>query len=609
MKTIKIVNDVLDFVLSSMKKSDMLCSLNKQALSQIADRATLIEYEKKEIIIKENDSSEAFFIIIKGELTILHSTELNNETVELGKVQPYNIIGDIGLLLEKPRTATIKAAEKSLLLKFDKSLFDYMFKKIPEFGSAVSRHLAARVDHLSSRFPLPLYGKDAPLPDENILKKIPMDFIIRQRVLPLKIEENFLSLGFINDPNSSILESLRRFVPGMEFKLLRIDNDYFNKVMQSQSGINLNIGTAEAPEDMAASGKSPDLDPLLQRMIAEGASDLHLPAGQNPYWRIDGELKAISDSKKLGANEVEDLLNEAMDEHIKKDFLKNNDADFVYSLPGSARFRVNLFRDENGVNAVFRFIPATIMTFEELNLPPVVKEFCNYSNGLVLVCGPTGSGKSTTLASMIDYINKNHYSHIITLEDPIEFLHKSNRSLVNQREIGAHMPNYYRGLRSALREDPDIILVGELRDAETVSLAIEAANTGHLVFGTLHTNSAISTISRIIDSFPPDEQSRVRTGLSDTLRGIISQVLCKRTTGGRVAAMEILVFDTPIANLVRENKTNQIASSMQTGKVKGNTIMNEMLSKLIKSGKIDFKEALSKTPDREGLRRLTGNVK
>ncbi|MCK5099065.1 MAG: PilT/PilU family type 4a pilus ATPase, partial [Desulfobacteraceae bacterium] len=441
---------------------------------------------------------------------------------------------------------------------------DYMFNKVPGFSVAISKHLAGRVEQLSSRIPLPLYGKDAPHPEKNILKKIPMDFIIRQRILPLTIEGNSLSIGFVNDPNSSILDSIRRFVPGMEFTLVRIDNDYFNAVMQSQSGINLNIGKDEAPQEKTTSGKSPDLDPLLQRMIAEGASDLHLPAGQNPYWRIDGELKIISDSKKLGRNEVNDLLNNAMETHIKDEFLKNSDTDFVYSLPDSARFRVNLFRDENGVSAVFRFIPATIMTFEELNLPPVVKEFCNYSNGLILVCGPTGSGKSTTLAAMIDYINKNNHSHIITREDPIEFIHESNQSLVNQREIGTHMPSYFRGLRSALREDPDIILVGELRDAETVSLAIEAANTGHLVFGTLHTNSAISTISRIIDSFPPDEQSRVRTGLSDTLRGIISQVLCKCTTGGRVAAMEILVFDTPIANLVRENKTNQIASSMQT---------------------------------------------
>jgi len=609
MKTIKIVDDVQDLVISSMKKSDMLCALNQQALSQIASRAVLQQYEKDEIILKQNDISDAFFIIIKGELTILHTNELNNETMELGRLQAFKIIGDIGLLLEQTRTATIQAYEQSLLLKFDKSLFDYMFKKIPEFGISVSKHLAERVEQLSSRIPLPAYGNDSPHPEENLLKKIPMDFILRQRVLPLKIQDNFLSIGFVNDPDSSIIDAMRRFLPGMEFKLLRISNDYFNDVMQSQSGIDLNIGKAEAPKEKAGPGKSPDLDPLLKRMIAEGASDLHLPAGQNPYWRIDGELKPISDSKRLGENEVLDLLSNAMEQHIKDDFSENNDADFVYSLPGNARFRVNFFRDENGVSAVFRLIPATIMSFEELQLPKIVGEFCNYSNGLVLVCGPTGSGKSTTLAAMIDYINSNHHSHIITLEDPIEFLHESKLSLVNQREIGAHMPSYFRGLRSALREDPDIILVGELRDAETVSLAIEAANTGHLVFGTLHTNSAISTISRIIDSFPPDEQSRVRTGLSDTLRGIISQVLCKRSRGGRVAALEILVFDTPIANLVRENKTNQIASSMQTGKVKGNAIMNGMLHKLVKSGVVDFQEALSKTPDREGLKKLTGRTR
>jgi pilus retraction protein PilT len=606
MKTLKIAGDALDLVISSMKKSAMLGSLNKQALSQIADRATLIEYEQDEIVVKEKDVADAFFIIIKGELTVLHNNELTNETVELGKIQPYKIIGDIGLLLEQKRTATIQTAEKSLLLKFDKSLFDYMFKKIPEFGVTVSKHLAGRVEQLSSRIPLPPYGENEPHPDENTLKKLPMEFIVRQRVLPLKVDGDSLCIGFVNDPNSSILDSVRKFVPGMEYKLVRIDNNFFDAVMQSKSGIDLKIGKEGVPVKADKKGKSPDLDPLLQRMIAEGASDLHLPAGQNPYWRIDGELKIITDSKKLGQTEVEDLLSEAMNEHVKEEFAENSDADFVYSLPGSARFRVNLFRDEKGVSAVFRFIPTAIMTLEELQLPKIVRDFCTYSNGLVLVCGPTGSGKSTTLAAMIDYINKNHHSHIITLEDPIEFLHESNQSLVNQREIGTHMPSYFRGLRSALREDPDVILVGELRDAETVSLAIEAANTGHLVFGTLHTNSAVSTISRIIDSFPPDEQSRVRTGLSDTLRGIMSQVLCKRRNGGRVAAIEILVFDTPIANLVRENKTNQIASSMQTGKSKGNTIMNETLADLIKLRKIDFQEALSKTPDREGLKKLTG---
>ncbi len=609
MKTIKIADDVLNMVVSAMKKSDMLSTLNKQALLQSAERATLIEYEKNEIVVKEKDVSDAFFILIKGQVRILHANEFNNEIVELGKLHPYQIIGDIGLLLETPRTATIQVDEKSLLLKFDKSLFDYMFKKIPGFGFAISKHLAVRVEQLSSRIPLPSYEKNASAPDEEIIKKMPMDFILRQRVLPLKIKDNFLSLGFVNDPNSLILDSVHRFFPGMEFKLFSIDSEYFNMVMQSQSGIHLNIGANDIPVEKSRTGKSPDLDPLLHRMIAEGASDLHLPAGQNPYWRIDGDLKPISDSKKIGAKEVLELLNDAMSEHIRDEFFNNNDADFVYSLPDTARFRVNIFNDENGISAVFRFIPATIMTFEQLNLPLIVKELCNQSNGLVLVCGPTGSGKSTTLAAMIDYINQNHYSHIITLEDPIEFLHKSSKSLVNQREIGSHMTDYYRGLRSALREDPDIILVGELRDAETVSLAIEAANTGHLVFGTLHTNSAISTISRIIDSFPPDEQSRVRTGLSDTLRGIISQVLCKCTTGGRVAALEVLVFDTPIANLVRENKTNQIASSMQTGKAKGNIIMNDSLAKLIKARKIDFKEALSKTPDREGLKKLTGNVR
>ncbi|MCP3898790.1 MAG: cyclic nucleotide-binding domain-containing protein, partial [Desulfobacteraceae bacterium] len=351
MKTIQIEGETLEIVIAAMKHSDMLSSLSKQALLQSAQRAKLMEYEQGETIVKEKDISDAFFILIKGEVRILHTNELNDEIVELGRLKPYKILGDIGLLLEQPRTATIKAVEKSLLLKFDKNLFDFMFKKVPGFGMAISKHLAGRVEQLSSRVQLPPYGKDAPNPDKDIIKKLPMEFITRQRVLPLKTEDNHMSIGFVNDPTASILDSIRRFIPGMEFKLVGIDNDYFDKVMQSQSGIDLNIGTAKEYNKKPTAVKSPNLDPLLQRMIAEGASDLHLPAGQNPYWRIDGELKIIADTKKLGKNEVNDLLNDTMNDHIKDEFLKNSDADFIYSLPGSARFRVNLFRDENGVSA------------------------------------------------------------------------------------------------------------------------------------------------------------------------------------------------------------------------------------------------------------------
>jgi pilus retraction protein PilT len=271
-----------------------------------------------------------------------------------------------------------------------------------------------------------------------------------------------------------------------------------------------------------------------------------------------------------------------------------------------ARFRVNVFVDKGGVSAVMRQIPAKILTFEQLNLPPVVARLCDNPKGLVLVTGPTGSGKSTTLAAMIDYINKTRAQHIITLEDPIEFVHKSEMCLVNQREVYAHTRSFARALKAALREDPDIVLVGEMRDLETIQLALETANTGHLVFGTLHTSTAISTVDRIIDVFPPAQQSQVRAVLADTLKGVVAQALCKKVGGGRVAALETLVLSYAVANLIREGKTHQIASAMTTSKAQGNTLLNESLAQLVNEGRVEYAEALSKALDKADFARRCG---
>jgi twitching motility protein PilT len=342
-------------------------------------------------------------------------------------------------------------------------------------------------------------------------------------------------------------------------------------------------------------------------MVAEGASDLHLCASHRPRWRINGDMREVADAPVLGPSQVFELLKPVMAERHRSEFIEDNDSDFAYAVPGLARFRVNLYRDHHGTAAAFRQIPSAILSLEQLGFPAVLKELCEIPKGLVLVTGPTGCGKSTTLAAMIDHINKTRKLHIVTLEDPIEFVHPSSQCLVNQREVGAHTKSFGRGLRSALREDPDVVLVGELRDLETISLALETANTGHLVFATLHTNSAISTVDRIVDQFPAHEQAQIRSVLADVLRAVVTQTLIKKKEGGRMAALEIMVVNYAISNLIREAKTVQIPSIIQTNKAMGMQLLNDVLSEMIEGRKIDLKDALSHAVDKKDLEKRFRN--
>ncbi|MEY2745839.1 MAG: Twitching mobility protein [Planctomycetota bacterium] len=337
------------------------------------------------------------------------------------------------------------------------------------------------------------------------------------------------------------------------------------------------------------------IDALFRRMVQLGASDLHMTSGVQPMFRLHGEMQPVEGCPVLTAEQMLPILFEVAPERAKAQFEAENDTDFAYELEGAARFRANIFRDHRGPGAVFRQIPSKILTAEELKLPRAVVDFCSLSKGLVLVTGPTGSGKSTTLAAMVDHINKTRSEHIITIEDPIEFVHHNHRCLVNQREVHAHTGSFKRALRAALREDPDIVLVGEMRDLETIEIAIETAETGHLVFGTLHTSTAATTVDRIIDQFPADRQAQIRTMLASSLKGVVAQTLCKKTGGGRVAALEILVVNAAIASNIREGKTHQIASLMQMGAKTGSRLLNDALLELVKSGQVDAEQAYLKS--------------
>jgi twitching motility protein PilT len=348
-------------------------------------------------------------------------------------------------------------------------------------------------------------------------------------------------------------------------------------------------------------GTTQALDELLRDMIERKASDLHMSSDCHPAMRVHGEMHFLTERPVMRSDDIFSLLKPIMNEKAREDFEQRNDADFAYEVPGLARFRVNMFRDRKGVGSVLRQIPIEIIPAEKLGLSKAITDLCYLSKGLVVVTGPTGSGKSTTLAGMVDYINKNRSDHIITIEDPVEFVHNNIKCLVNQREIGLHTKSFKNALRAALREDPDIVLVGEMRDLETVSIAMETAETGHLVFGTLHTTTAISTVDRIIDQFPTDQQPQVRVMLSESLKGVVAQVLCKKIGGGRVAAQEVLLVNTAVASLIRDGKTFQIASIMQTSKGIGMVTMNDSLFQLVQSKQVASMEAYIKAVDKSGL--------
>jgi twitching motility protein PilT len=372
--------------------------------------------------------------------------------------------------------------------------------------------------------------------------------------------------------------------------------------------------SAPAPEAVVAPAPAPvvripaaqpgavqEMEELLRTLVEWKASDLHMSVSSPPMLRHDGEIKPLPDRAVLTAADTERILLPIAPERNREEFKRRHDTDFAYEIQGLARFRCNLFMDRKGLGGVFRVIPSKIITAEEMGISKEILQLCHLPKGLVLVTGPTGSGKSTTLCALVDYVNRHRTDHIITIEDPLEFVHDNKKCLINQRQVGEHTDSFKDALRAALREDPDIVLVGEMRDLETVAIAIETAETGHLVFGTLHTSSAPSTVDRIIDQFPADRQGQIRVMLAESLKGVISQMLCKKIGGGRVPVLEVLIGTPSVSNLIRESKIFQIPSMMQTGKKYGMCLMNESFTDLVKRKIVDPQEAYAKALDKAGL--------
>ena len=353
--------------------------------------------------------------------------------------------------------------------------------------------------------------------------------------------------------------------------------------------------------DIAAEEGKPTINRLLRILVKNQSSDLHISTGEHPFIRKDGKLFGIKKIPVLSSEDIRKMIYEIISDEEKRKLDKLEEVDFSYEIRNLARFRCNIFRDLKGIAAVFRLIPIRIPTFDELDLPLILKDLAFLNRGLVLVTGPTGSGKSTTLAALIDFVNRKRDVHIITLEDPIEFVHKNLKALINQRELRKHTNSFSNALKSALREDPDVVLVGEMRDLETISTALETAETGHLVFATLHTTSAYSTVNRIVEQFPPDQQEQIKTMLADSIKAVISQTLCRKIGGGRIAAFEILLATPAVSNLIREGKTYQIPSLIQTGKKEGMSTLNDYLMRLVNSNMIETYEAYLKAVDKKGI--------
>jgi twitching motility protein PilT len=365
------------------------------------------------------------------------------------------------------------------------------------------------------------------------------------------------------------------------------------------------MSTVEPGVSQAPAPSGSPIDRLFFAMFQLGASDLHLCVGSPALIRKDGRIQPLDPNMPaLTEDYLKRLIEPIMPAANREEFAEKHDTDFAYEVPKLARFRANVFADRKGRGAVFRVIPSDILTAEKLGLSPHILNLCKLNKGLVLVTGPTGSGKSTTLCAMIDHINRTRDEHIITIEDPIEFVHQNNKCLINQREVRTHTTSF----KAALREDPDIVLVGELRDLETVAIAIETAETGHLVFGTLHTTTAASTVDRIIDQFPADRQSQIRIMLSESLRGVIAQTLCRKIGGGRVAALEVLIANNAVSNLIREGKTFQIPSLMQVNKAIGMVSLNDALFDLVSKKIVAPDEAYSKSVEKAGFESLLKRI-
>jgi pilus retraction protein PilT len=596
-KTIPMDDSLRHQLVQALSQAPLFQGLTAQHLDKVLTHAQLVEFEPEETMVRQGDPSDALYVLLSGEASVRLASA--SQAAEISRIRPPETFGELGLLIEHARTANVVALSASVAARFDQEGFLTMFKGIPSFALATARELAVRLARANLLMPLPAHEPADGRPDPAIVGLVPIQFLQRHRVVPLSVHGATLKLGCVGDPGTNVLVGVRAFLPSMDIRPVRISGEFFDELLRERAGVEL----ASAPAATAAkpTPRSEPLDKLLERVVAEGASDLHLSAGRPPYWRVDGELRPLQDAQALGAEEAADLLRPVMTDTQRQEFLTNLDCDFAYAVPGLGRFRVNLFHDHLGTGAALRLIPDVILSFEQLGLPQSVASLCQAPSGLILVSGPTGSGKSTTIAAMVEHVNRSRRGHVITLEDPIEFVYRNTLALVNQREIGVHARSFASALRAAMREDPDVIVVGEMRDAETTALTLEAASTGHLVLATSHTTTAATTVDHVVSVFRSAEQEHARVLLAESLRGVICQTLCRKIGGGRIAALEILLVGHAMQVLLREAKTHQIENAMLTSRKEGNVMLNDSLERLVMTRKVSREEAVAHAVDKADL--------
>ncbi len=645
-----IEGDFKQWVVNAFRQSELFASVDVNSLDKVASLAKLQEYGAGEHILTMGDRPEAFWMLLMGEAVTSVQDGTTGEQVEVASVKANEIVGELGMLLEKPRTESVVCTKQTYALEFGAKGFRYLMERLPGFSQVLSKSVSERLVEARARVGFPVAAPHDILPTAEMVKLIPTDAILKYRLIPIGMDAREVTVGFVDPPSHELTQRVRASLGDLELRVLRLRMSDFDRLlttfnlappapaaapvaapapapMAAAPGIPLSVALTTSEEAhetrriarqrkrkpsgshrsvVAKISQMEAIRTILERMPAANASDLHLSPGKRPRWRIDGDLFELEEFPPMGEEEALDLFEPVMPETAIAEFNKHHDCDFAFSVDGMARFRANVYRGDNGVGAVLRIIPMQVWSMEKLGLPASARAFCDLHQGLVLVCGPTGSGKSTTLAAMIDHVNNTRRAHVVTLEDPIEYIHQSRMALVTQREVGNNTTSFTRGLRASLREDPDIVLVGELRDRETLELALKTAQTGHLVFGTLHTSTAIGTVDRIIDMFPVDQHNQVRSVLADMLKGVISQHLAKRIGGGRVAAYEVLVGGSAVGNCIRQGKNHQIATVMTTNRSEGHRQLNDELWELVRSRAIEPLEALKHTDEKKDLKARLG---
>ncbi|MEM8961897.1 MAG: PilT/PilU family type 4a pilus ATPase [Acidobacteriota bacterium] len=601
-KTWPLDGDTRDKVRDALRKSIWFGSLDEAQLDSVLELGTLVGFDKEDVIVGQGDPSDVFFLLVKGAVRFEGGERV--DPIELGRARAPFSFGELGVLLDKERSATVVAMSPALALELQANDLGRMIETLPGFGLSLIRTLASRLAKVTELVPLPDHTEGRPI-DPQAFGLLPLPFMLRHRVVGLAVEDNDFTVGFVEQVTPEVLAGIRQHVPGVTIQPVTVDAERYSELMRSRGGVEGWEARAQVPP-VHLSPVVPQLSALLERMVAEGASDLHLSPGRLPHWRIDGDIRELEDLPPLGPEEVVELFRPVLEPWQVEELEEHQDVDAAFSVADVGRFRVNLYRTSRGTGAAVRLVPSQILTPRQLALPETVLRFCDYPHGLVLVTGPTGSGKTTTLAALIDHINRSRRRHIITLEDPIEFVHQDRRSLIDQRQLGSHVPDFSRGLRAAMREDPDIVLVGEIRDAETMALVLKVAGTGHLVFATLHTSTVTRTLDQVVEMFPGTEQSQARSNLADVLRAVSCQHLVKKRGGGRLPAMELLIASPATRSMVRDGKTMQIESAMLTAKADGNLLLNETLTELVRGERVTFEEALSVTYDRRDLSKRLG---